>query len=257
MKCQDAKELIGSEPYLVNKDGSQIYPNPATTSKVKKNKEKVDSNITKSSSLPTKRKVSPKLKKYSEALLGTGNSPVAKQRKTMSGKKLAVLVNNMNLAKDLSKETINKTGKKSNKMQSLATLMPSPEIFTSNITTTSVESGQTIFNQLAWTDLVQFSGAQLTLVNHIGHGGLPEQTSSVKIHVVSSGMATQVKALLLSMNLEELSTLRTCYGGLTSIHVSWKLKEVQNHSWQPSTISHPTLNRGVGTQTWTPKPWGP
>jgi hypothetical protein len=63
----------------------------------------------------------------------------------------------------------------------------------------------------------------------------------LKIHAPNSGVDTEVRSLLFSMNFAEELTLRTCSDGSIVTQSAWKLKAVQS-PWLEPTGGSPLIS---------------
>lgn len=108
-----------------------------------------------------------------------------------------------------------------------------------------------ISNLRLWIDQQSVIGEILAPVKVSVPGKKPVMQLTLKIQGANSGLATEVKPMLLSMNFEEGSTFRTFLDGSIVIHSVWKRKGVRNPSVLPESGSPPTSTLPIGTQTST------
>ncbi|AYP28915.1 MAG: hypothetical protein [Saothovirus cruti] len=218
------------------------------------NKVKVGSNTIRYSSSPIGRCLWPRSEECGPLSLDTGSLPDPKPPRTTFGKISHALESPLNLVKGPSREIQALTGNKSRGSLNQVSWKRSPETYTSVIILTSAVSGQTLYNQLLWTECVQYFGAQLVQESRIEPGDSPVMMHSVKIHVQSSGAATSVKLMLLSMNFEEVLTFRTCCAGSTNIRSEWKSKDPVSPSWPRRSLSPRICTPPPGTPNSTGRP---
>lgn len=127
----------------------------------------------------------------------------------------------------------------------------SPRIYLFVIMVISQELGETIYDQLRWTEPVQYSGVQLGQARAIVLGVEQGWTVTLRIPLPNGGVVTEVKELLLSMSLEESSTYPTYSGGWTSIQSVWKPREALYPSPRVSFGSQATYTQEIGGATST------
>ena len=144
-------------------------------------------------------------------------------------------------------ETPPRIGTPSSATLSEATWTQFPQMYIYGITLVSRESQRTMYNRLLWSELVQYSGVQLERGKVIELGKRPVWKLTLRTHLQSGGMDTEVKNMLSLMNLEELSTSRIYCDGSTSILSRWKQKEVRSPFSPNGSGSPPTYTQQVGT----------
>lgn len=98
---------------------------------------------------------------------------------------------------------------------------------------------RTIANRLLSKDPQLYYGAELVLESRCALGVKPERQHILKILVPSSGVATAIRKMLLSMSFEVQSTFRTFSDGLIVIRSEWRLKVEADHLSQSSSGSLP------------------
>lgn len=248
----EGKERTGSVHCPIQ-IGSPIFPPASPISEVNSNKVKADSNTSNCSLSQGVKNLWPRSAQCGPLSLDTGNSPDPMLLKTMSGKRKPASENLLSLGLGPSKGTVRPIGKRLKTMLDQETWTRLNQTYTSAITLTSAEYGWTLYNQLLWTDVVQFFGARLGLESHIEPGLSQEMTVILRIRVQSSGAATSIRMLLLSMSLEELSISRICSAGLTDILSEWKSKDPRSHSPRLNLLSRRTYIRENGTRSLIPQ----
>jgi len=82
-----------------------------------------------------------------------------------------------------------------------------------------------MLRQLVSSELVTSTGA-LPELARVGTLGTPLGFRlTLRIPALNGGAAIETRQMLLSMNFEESSMYRTCFGGSTAILSRWKRKE--------------------------------
>lgn len=243
------KESYGLGRYLSTPslNGGRVCQKESPTSVDNSKREPVACDIFNCSSSSARKLLWPPLGDSGRRMSGIGNSPDPRQRKTMFGRKTPESESHLNSENDRSDEIARLTGNRSEGTLNSVDWTRSLQMYTFAIILPCAEYGVTLYNQLLWSDLVQFSGARLGLGSRIEPGEEQAMRHILKIRVPSSGAATKVKILLYSMNLEELSMSLTSSGGLTSIRSAWRLKEEQSPSLVRSYTSRRTCTPPPGT----------
>lgn len=121
------------------------------------------------------------------------------------------------------------TGMTSGKKRKVGTSKEYPVIFDFDITVPYDQSHQTMLDLLGLIDSVPSSGVKLELESRIKHSLKREMERTLRVLQLSSGMATKVKNMLLSMNFEEQSVSSTFYDGQINILAWWKSKDQLRH----------------------------
>lgn len=127
------------------------------------------------------------------------------------------------------------------------TLMEYQMTYTFAATINCGGSARIIYDQLLWSGLVQFSGGRLGLASRERPGKMPVWTLILKLPQPSSGMVTEARNMLSSMNFEELSKSLTCSDGSIDTRVSLKLKDRHSCCEQLGSGSRQTSIPGSGT----------
>jgi hypothetical protein len=171
-----------------------------------------------------------------------------KQLEITCGKKTPVLkersLKRVNSLRDV---TTVKTGKKSGSPPRKETTTRYLRKFEWVITGVSEQLRPTLVTALEWSEAALSSGAELVQESQCELGKSPAWTLILRTRGLSFGMATEVKKMLSSMNFEEQSTSRTCYGGWIDIRCVLKLKG-HLHPWPRGEFgSRPTSPQKPGT----------
>lgn len=156
--------------------------------------------------------------------VGTGNSPKLEQPATMCGKKTRMSTGGSNSGRNRSMLPTQRTGKGSGNGPARVLFPRSRQESEFVLIELSDQSRQITLNQLEWSELVSYTGVQLEQVSHGELGMKRAWTLTLRTHGTSSGAATKVKNMLLSMNFEVLSTSHTCSAGWIGTRSEWKLK---------------------------------
>lgn len=130
------------------------------------------------------------------------------------------------LAENLSNVTVNETGNPYWPPQSPEIWRVSTLPWSFVILVPCLESARNILNLLLSNDLFLSSGVAVDLANQDEPGMKPALMLILKIREANSGTAIVVKNMLLSMNLEEVSTLPIFYDGVTDIQSLWKSRDL-------------------------------
>lgn len=125
---------------------------------------------------------------------------------------------------------------------------PSRRKFVFRVTGLSEASRLTMLNQAQWNELAMFSGVQLEQASQGELGNLVEWTLTLKTLGPSSGAATAIKKLLLSMNFGAVLTSHTCSDGWIVTQSLWKSKAEPLYFAPKRSTSLPTWNQNNGTQ---------
>lgn len=145
--------------------------------------------------------------------------------KNTSGKKNPEMENHSNSASPQSNVTRPTTGMLSLPRRRNASIRPSRRTYLFAITAPSCVLELILRNPLLWNEKSSFTMDQQGPENPTELGPKLDLVLTAKIRVVSSGMATRIRKMLSSMNLEEASISRIYYDGLTDIHALWSLKD--------------------------------
>lgn len=156
----------------------------------------------------------------------------------------------LNSASSYSNETRRRIGIESVYWRLPETSVRSPVKFTFVITRTCTRFAQTISSQFLSRGLALSTGALLALGNRTVPGWRPRLELTVKIRAPSFGAAMTINQMLLSMNLEELSTYPIFYDGWTDIRSVWRPRDLRDRSWQLGSGLHRTSTQRDGTQSW-------
>lgn len=189
-------------------------------------------------------------------IVDTTNLRDPDQRRSMSGKTLPAWENDSSSESDSSNETTSTTGSSSSEMQSLDELMNYQGISLFDIILPSLGSLPTMLNRLLSAGVVKSSMERLVVERAIVLGKKPENVPFLRIHAPSSGVVTKVKAMLLLMSFEEVSTSLIFCDGSTDIQLTWKLKEGAD-VYVPKNIGSPqtyTQKSGIPTSIRRPTP---
>lgn len=115
----------------------------------------------------------------------------------------------------------------------------------------SERSVVTLQNRMEWSELATYSGVSLGLASHGVLGKKRESTLTLRIRDPSFGVDILANNMLCSMNLEAVSTFRTCSDGWIVIRSQWKLKDLRSLSLDQRYGSLATFIQGNGTPNWT------
>lgn len=126
-----------------------------------------------------------------------------------------------------------------------------PVKFTFAIIQISTRFGLIISNRFLLSGYVQSIGAQLALGNRTVPGLRQRTELTVKIRAPSFGAAMTINQMLLSMNLEVLSTYPIFCDGWTDIRSVLKPKDLRDRYSPPTSGSLLTSIRRTGTPIWT------
>jgi len=223
-RVQEDKECSGSVLSLIT--NSPLTPSPEQSgSKDNLSVEKEDSSTGSCSSAFKPRNL---YKNFVDCLeqQAIGNSPEAQQHPNTSGKKIPESpVPNSNSDPDQSYDHAQFNGPESGNSQQKEILWRSKKVYVYNIIELSDKLHQTIVNRLEWSDLVLYSGVVLEQESQHELGRKRVWTVTVKILGQNSGAVTEVKKILLSMNLGVLSTSLTYCDGWTVSQSTLKSKD--------------------------------
>lgn len=248
-EVQDAKESSGCSP-------SRITISLPSLSQVVAGSE-VNLNKVKRQGMSTGRSAvrsrSRSLSRRSKRSLGSPvmqNSQDQKQQETMSGRnKQESQTRSLNLEPNPSIDLVDQTGSPSGTWQRAETLMPLRHRSEFVITGVSGRFARILRDQLEWSELASFSGAQLVLESQGELGKKLLWTVTLRTLSQSFGVVTAVRKMLLSMNLEEESRSVTYCDGWIDIRSMWRLKALVFHSVPRDFGLQVTSRRRRGTQT--------
>lgn len=154
-----------------------------------------------------------------------GSSQDLQQLKNMSTKKTPELGSPSSSEVSLSIETPCPIGRSYDHKLKKENWTKYRPIFSVDITGFSKQSKLIIVRRIGGNAKLNAFGAQLEVVNQVALGPKPEKKCILRILARSSGVATEVKRILLSMSSEAGSTFLICLDGWTGTHAQWKLKE--------------------------------
>lgn len=219
------KDVIGLERYPRSRDGSLEFVLASSIFEDNSNVARVGSNITRFVS--SLRESSPQRvsRNSSHQLLDIGSSPEAPPPSPTYGRRRLVSVSPLNLGRSHSSAIPMSIGTLLDNVPLEEIMLESPAIFTFDIILRSVQLLQIIYDQLLSSENVLFSGVELVRVSRVRLGRRRVPKPTLRIRVPSSGAATAVKSVLLSMNLEEASIFHTYYAGRTVTLSEWRLKD--------------------------------
>lgn len=167
----------------------------------------------------------------------------------MFGRKTPELTGpNLSSGRNPYNEIQNKSGKTSGNQQRKEIIYRYPQQFVFRVIGLSGQFSQTIVDQLEWSELVTCFGVEVGQESHGELGKRREWKLTVKIPGQSFGMVMGVKRMLSSMNLEEVSMLRTCCDGWIVTQFEWKSKDQANLYCVRSSGSPQTCRPESGTQ---------
>lgn len=254
MTWLDGKAPNGWEQLAPQLDGNPVYNTAASILRARRNLEREDLNTFKSSSLPVPKSLFEVSPRNGTQWWDTGNLPVAPPPSPMFGKRRRELANSLNLDRDRLEETLQRIGKRLSDSPCPIKSTKSPLTFSYVIIVPYRSLGQTIVSRLSSNEYVKSSMARLVLGSRAVLGKKLAWIHFVKIRVQSFGVATEIKEMLLSMNLGEESTLRTSSDGRTDIRSLWRLKDHLDHCLPNEYGLPPTCIPMNGTQNWMKQP---
>lgn len=198
----------------------------STTSKDNLNEVKVDTNIgklfvTPQSSVPSDGCETP--------LETSTPSPVGQppQSPTFGRKRHQSPEHVLSWGERLSNATMPDTGKKYGIKQKVERSKKLTLVYEFRIIVLCERLREILLNRLAWNELSMYFTVEVAQVSRGELGKKQDHLLILKIHRPSFGVATVVKKMLLSMNLEEESRYHTYFDGWIDTRSSWKLREHQ------------------------------
>lgn len=249
MTWQEGKESFGSLPSLTmdSPPGS-----PLALSTLGGNSRTVTPGSSTGSSSSTVPESSPFDPFASSLGHGIMNSPGQRLRKSTFGRKLLESKeHNSNSAIDPFDATVPTTG-------SLFGPPPSPEILAvfprtcEYVVTLHCEpSARSFYFQLAWSELVTSTGAELELASLEKPGTTPVWKVTLRIQEQNSGVAIAVRRMLSSMNFVEESIYPMSCGGWIDTRFELKSRDLVCPCVLRTSGSLVTLTHPNGGQTWT------
>lgn len=159
------------------------------------------------------------------------NLPGLKRQRTMSGRMTPRFrARGSNSAVNLSNAVTRQIGNEhgTSPQQATSWVFQHPSVFL--ITGLSEPSSKTLWLQLLQSVLFKSTGARLELGKVAVHGKRREWTLTLSLPLLSSGMATEVSTMLLSMNFVELSRSPTSCDGWIGTRSWWITKALPSSS---------------------------
>lgn len=219
----DHKEYSGCLP-SPNMSSSPIYRRSSPGLEVNLNKEKEVFCIGKSSVASARKLLWPSVDNSSDHSMQS--CPDQSVPPPMSGRKKAGSREPSSSSEsNHSDATPKKTGRMSGGVLFQAESWISRQTFEFVVITRSDVLAQTMVDQLEWNEHVMCSTGLLELVRVAELGKKPEWKLTLRIHGPNFGAATKVKEMLYSMNLEVVSTSRTCSDGQIVTRLLWTSKD--------------------------------
>lgn len=159
------------------------------------------------------------------------NSPVPNQPTITFGRKTPVS-KERNLSSEQNQwPSIRKSiGTMSGKRLLEGTCPPFQQVSEYVVTLPFEQSPLFMFNVKTWLAAQSCTGEVRGLGNPVKLGNMRAKTIILRILEQSSGMATKVKRMLLSMNIEETSPSATCFAGSTTLQSEWRSKDLPSLS---------------------------
>ena len=226
----------------------RICPRPAAGSEASLKLPLVGTSTGKSS-FASNARFGPKVSKRSLETPRTLNSPAPMPRPSMSGKKKPGFPpRSSSLDKSLLTALLPLIGTPFDDTQLTATLKTYRVMYSYVVITRCERFARTTYDQLQSNELVLSTGGVPALGSHAALGLKQVWKLILKLPQPNSGMATEVKKMLLSMNLEGQSRSLTCSDGWIDIRLSLRLKDPLLCCVQNACGLHQTSIHETGTQ---------